>query len=775
MLDAREGKIMSNIKTKIAVKAVIMATSIFSMSTLLSQTLEEIVVTAQIREQSLQDVPISVSAVSGESIEDRSVDNLSSLATSVPNFYVAETQIDTSISIRGVRSGANKGFEQSVPLSVDGVSYGRSQLARVPLVDLARVEVLRGPQPTLFGKNAIGGVVSITTAKPTEEFEGKISASYESEHDESRSLLVLSGPLSESVLGRLTVSHREMDGWIRNEYLDRIEPSRDETYVRGQLEWAVGAMDFNLKVEQADFDSHGYAMEAIAPQDGYGLVFAGPIAVETDEDWVRASGDVRSENSLDNFVLTGNYPTANGGSITSISGFVEYDTYEVLDVDYIGLQILDGTSQSEKYSQWSQEVRYTSAGGEDVDYIVGAYFQSSDVDVTDYVPLGSFLALAGPPVSMLVGTNWDRIYEQSSDMASVFGQADIDLEGDWRLTVGARYTQEDKDGSRDLTLSAPPGSALDGSPMLNVLWAAVLNVGPHSISSDRSESSFDPMVRLSYDLSDESQTYISYTEGSKAGGFDIRGNSIPGTPLVSSYGGWEFEKEEARNIEWGYKMKSDRAQLDVTLFSTKYDDLQTSVFDGVLGFKVGNASAAELDGIEIQGRYLIADGLEFYASLASLDYKFTDWKDSQCAYGEAPTNGIYCDRSGATVIMAPETTGNIGIDYESVLANGWIFDANLNVDHSSEYFITTNLDKNIREDGYSKVGLVLGLESSDGKWRVSVIGDNLTDERIKTVGGTIPLARTFVQLASQGALDGIAYDAIYARPRNVTVKLDYTF
>ena len=102
MLDAREGKIMSNIKTKIAVKAVIMATSIFSMSTLLSQTLEEIVVTAQIREQSLQDVPISVSALSGESIEDRSVDNLSSLATSVPNFYVAETQIDTSISIRGV-------------------------------------------------------------------------------------------------------------------------------------------------------------------------------------------------------------------------------------------------------------------------------------------------------------------------------------------------------------------------------------------------------------------------------------------------------------------------------------------------------------------------------------------------------------------------------------------------------------------------------------------------------------------------------------------------
>jgi len=743
--------------------------------TAFSQTLEEVVVTAQIREQSLQDVPISVSAIDGEVIEDRSVDNLESLSASVPNFYVAETQIDTTISIRGVRSGANKGFEQSVPLNFDGVTYPRSQLARTPLVDLERVEVLRGPQPTLFGKNAIGGVVSLTSAKPTEEFEGKFSTSHESEHDESQSLLVLSGPLSENLLGRLTVSTREMDGWIANQRMKRVEPQRDETYIRGQLAWTgSNDIDYNLKVESADFDSVGYAMEALAPQDGYGLVFAGPIFVETDENWIRSSGETFSQNTMDNFVFTANIPMDNGGTITSITSVVEYDSYEVLDVDYVGLEILDGTNQSEKYEQKSQEIRYTSPGGEDVDYIVGAYFQTADVNVTDYVPLGSFLALAGPPVSLLVGTNWDRLYKQSSDMYSVFGQADINLQGNWSLTVGARYSNEDKDGSRNLTLDGT-GTALDGSPLLNVLWAAVLNVGPHSVASSRSESSFDPMVRLSYDLSDNSQMYVSYTEGSKAGGFDIRGNSIPGTPLVSSAGGWEFEEEKAENIEWGYKMKSDRAQFDFTYFSTEYDDLQTSVFDGVLGFKVGNASAAELDGFEMQGRYLLAEGLEFYASVASLDYTFTDWKNSQCAYKEVPTNGIYCDRSGETVIFAPENTGNVGFDYETVLSNNWVFDANLNVDYSSEYYITTNLDKNIEEGGYSKVGLVLGVESSDGKWRVSLIGDNLTDERIKVVGGTIPLARTFVRLASGGALDGIAYDAIYDRPRNITLKLDYNF
>ena len=757
--------------TNMALTAIILISSPFAYT----QTLEEVIVTAQIREQSLQDVPISVSAIDGEVIEDRSVDNLQSLSASIPNFMVVETQIDTSISIRGVRSGANKGFEQSVPMNFDGVTYPRSQLARTPLVDLERVEVLRGPQPTLFGKNAIGGAVSVTSAKPTEEFEGKFSTSFESEHDESQSLVVLSGPLSDDLLGRLTVSTREMDGWITNQRMKRVEPQRDETYIRGQLAWTdSNDIDYNLKVETADFDSVGYAMEALAPQDGYGLVFAGPIAVETNEDWVRSSGETFSQNTMDNFVFTSNIPLDNGGTLTSITSMVEYDSYEVLDVDYVALEILDGTNQTEKYEQTSQEIRYTSPGGEDLDYIVGAYFQSADVDVTDYVPLGSFLALAGPPVSMLVGTNWDRLYKQSSEMYSVFGQADINLEGNWRLTVGARYSNEDKDGSRNLTLDGT-GTALAGSPMLNVLWAAVLNVGPHNIASSRSESSFDPMVRLSYDLSDNAQMYVSYTEGSKAGGFDIRGNSIPGTPLVSSAGGWEFEEENATNIEWGYKMKSDRASFDFTYFTTEYEDLQTSVFDGVLGFKVGNAAAAELDGFEMQGRYLIAEGLEFYGSLASLNYEFTDWKNSQCAYGEVATNGIYCDRSGASVILAPEDTANAGFAYETVLSNNWVLDANLNVDYSSEYFVTTNLDKNIKENGYSKVGLVLGLESSDGKWRLSLIGDNLTDERIKVVGGTIPLARVFVGLASGGALDGIAYDAIYARPKNIAIKLDYNF
>ncbi len=188
-------------------------------------------------------MPISIAAVTGDTLENRSIDDLSSLSQSMPNVTINENQIDSTISVRGVTTGNNKGFEQSVAMYFDGISYGRSQLIRTPLVDLERVEVLRGPQPTLFGKNAIAGAISVISAKPTKEFEGKISVSYEMNHEEPQLLGVLSGPLSDTLSARLTVSHRQLDGWIVNTHLNRKEPQRDEDYLRAQLAWDDGGPD----------------------------------------------------------------------------------------------------------------------------------------------------------------------------------------------------------------------------------------------------------------------------------------------------------------------------------------------------------------------------------------------------------------------------------------------------------------------------------------------------------------------------------------------------
>ena len=175
------------------------------------------------------------------------------------------------------------------------------------------------------------------------------------------------------------------------------------------------------------------------------LVFAGPIAVETDEDWVRSSDDVESINEMYNGVLTANYDFGNH-TLTSVTGYVEYDTKETVDVDYVGLEILDGTNQTEKYSQFSQEFRIASPGGERLDYIAGVFYQNGKADVTDQVFLGSFLSLAGPPVSLLVDSYWDREYAQSSDLFSAFAQGDYNISDRLTLTAGARFSHENKSG-----------------------------------------------------------------------------------------------------------------------------------------------------------------------------------------------------------------------------------------------------------------------------------------------------------------------------------------
>ncbi len=734
-----------------------------------AQSLDEIVVTAQKRAESLSDVPISIAAVTGDTLENRSIDDLSSLSQSMPNVTINENQIDSTISVRGVTTGNNKGFEQSVAMYFDGISYGRSQLIRTPLVDLERVEVLRGPQPTLFGKNAIAGAISVISAKPTKEFEGKISVSYEMNHEEPQLLGVLSGPLSDTLSARLTVSHRQLDGWIVNTHLNRKEPQRDEDYLRAQLAWDDGGpLTVNLKVEHAEFDSYGYPMENLNANDFYNnSPFSLFRSVDTVEDWARGSGEVSSKNELDNFVLTANYDW-NDHTITSITGYVEYDTFEILDVDYTHLDVLDGTNQSEAYEQFSQEFRIASPGGERLDYIAGIFYQDDDLKVTDNVFIGEFARILN--LGILTDTQWARKYDQSSERWSIFAQGDYDITEQLNLTVGARYTKEDKKGQRVLDVLGTDGQT--GSVPLKTTWAVALNVFPHDLQGDREESSFDPLVRLQYDVNDNVAIHASFTEGSKAGGFDIRSNSAPTqTPLnpAAAPGAFEFEGEEAENYEIGAKMNWDRAQINVTVFQTDYNDLQTNIFDGVLGFFVKNASTAEVEGIEIDGRFLVSEGLEIYGGAAYLDYTYTDFKDSQCGFGETPNNGAFCDRSGYTAPYAPEYTANFGIDYETTLANDMVLDININADYSSEYFLATNLDANLQEDGYTKLGAQIGLAGGDGTWRLSVIGDNLTDERIRVIGGTLPLAKAFT------GGNGIAYDALYARPRNITFKLDYNF
>ena len=227
-----------------------------------SAVLDEIVVTAQQRAESLQDVPVSVAAVSAEKMSDAGVVDLQGLSEYVPNFTINETGISTTITIRGISSGINPGFEQSVGMYNDGVFYGRGQLARIPMIDMERVEVLRGPQGILFGKNSIAGAVSQITAKPTDEFEGSITALYEPDHGEEDLRLVVSGPLAENLSGRLALLTRDLDGYVKNAFNGQDEQQESEDVIRASLRWDINEdVTANLKVSRSTFDVIGRNLE----------------------------------------------------------------------------------------------------------------------------------------------------------------------------------------------------------------------------------------------------------------------------------------------------------------------------------------------------------------------------------------------------------------------------------------------------------------------------------------------------------------------------------
>jgi outer membrane receptor protein involved in Fe transport len=210
--------------------------------------LEEVIVTAQKRAQSLMDVPLSVSAVSGTKMQEAGIMDLADLVSYIPNFQKSDTSIGSYLVIRGIGSGINQGFEQSVVQYVDDIALGRAPLARMPFLDLARVEVLRGPQNVLFGKNSIAGALSLVTNKPSDELEGSIMLEYEPDYETSVANLVVSGPLTDTLRGRLAVRYYEDGGYFENNLNGDDEANREDTTVRGILAWdPTDTLEFRVR------------------------------------------------------------------------------------------------------------------------------------------------------------------------------------------------------------------------------------------------------------------------------------------------------------------------------------------------------------------------------------------------------------------------------------------------------------------------------------------------------------------------------------------------
>ncbi len=729
--------------------------------------LDDIIVTAQKRAEGLSDVPISISAVSGKQVESYGQTNLEQISSSVPNLKITQTAIANRIAIRGIASGDNKGFEQSVAMFVDGVYYGRDQLSRLPLVDMERVEVLRGPQPTLFGKNAIAGAVNITTRSPTDEFEGTVSGLYEFNHKELQLTGVLSGPLSDGVEARVVGYHRSMDGYFYNQKLKRNEPNVDEYYVRGKVEFDKGGpLAAELKLEYADFAMKGQPRDVFGAVGNYNAVFQGPFFVSTVPDYVREDNGYESRNKVFGATLNADLEIGEH-TLTSVTSLLDYKTREIVDVDFSGISFLDGTNLREDYRQFSQELRLTSPGGEAFNYIGGVYYQHAKLDVQDFTLFNpTFLGL-GAPFNALGDTRNDRDYSQTSDLISAFAQGELSLTDQLRVTAGARFNHEKKSGRRSLAIVQGPLSTAPAAVVAAVFRA--LNIEAHSIAGKLSEDSFNPMVNVQFDATDDLMLYASYARGTKAGGFDIRSNSLPTSTTVAKPGAFEFQDESADNFEAGLKYKGRDVAFNLSFYRTKYKDLQVNIFDGTLNFNVRNAAAARTQGIEADFRAALAEGLIISGAIAYLDFKFTNFTDGQCYYLQTPGPGGFCDYSGKRNALSPKWSGNLNVDYWTPVGSDLKLSFNVNADFSSSYIAAANLDPRTYQGSYAKLGARVALGQIDNRWEVALIGRNLTDQRILQTGSAMPLATTI----TGGA--GNAYNGIVDRPRTIAVQVTGRF
>ncbi|MGB5246723.1 MAG: TonB-dependent receptor [Woeseia sp.] len=747
--------------------------------------LEEIIVTATKREASLADVPVSVAVLSGQKIADADISNIEEMQTYIPNLVITDTALGPRLNIRGIGSGVNQGFEQSVGTYVDGIYQGRAQQSRMVLVDVQRAEVLRGPQSILFGKNSIAGALNITTAQPTDILEWGVTGLYSPDFEQRKLEAFLAGPLTPDLSGRLTAYARDMGGYMENLTLKRDEPNREERLLRGALRWdASNDLSLTLKAEHGSYDTDGEQIEIINDRAATVGPFAGftfadvllffnqdPSVTNTVQDFRRSSNGDSNTNETNSVVLRGDYRGWRDYEITSVTGYTDYDLLEVCDCDFTGGNVFTAVLD-EEFEQFSQELRLTSAIDRNFRWLAGVYFLHNDLDFRDVIRVAGNSILvpvvenaAGPGAGALIAdTATPRSFRQKTKLYSLFAELAWDFGDAWTLITGARLASETKEAQRVLqvtTLAETPLPAPTAAFTVG-LYSSLFNLNGHALQAKRDKESLMPTVEVQYRPSDSTMLYFTAVRGVKSGGFDARSNNAPATG-----GSFEFDDESANSFELGAKLSTSdrRADLNLALYFTKYDDLQVSIFDGVLGFSVFNAAEAKTRGLELDGRWLTTDKLLLSASLALTHFEYERFF-GECYFGQPPDapDGINCNYAGRGNVLTPDYSGTISADFLSPLSSssewqwGWTVDSII----SGSYLTSSKLDPRQEQESYVKWNARLFIGAADGRWELALIGKNLTDEAIKTLSGDVPLA------GSNFGTPG--FSAFYEQPRSIGLQ-----
>jgi len=678
----------------------------------------EVIVTAQKRAENIQDVPISMEVVSAQKLEAFHSADFKAIMNYVPNVFVESTAGNDVIYIRGFGSPpANFGFDQSVSLYVDGVYAGRSRQFQAPFFDLARVEVLRGPQGALFGKNTPAGAVSIVTAGPTSELEGAATAIYNFNMRGIEASGHVSGPISDTLSARLAVKFVDKQGYVDNLYSRRAEPKTMQQLARLTVKYAPSdTFDFVGKVDYGNSVVRG------------GITVSGPLDKPQ---------DARDTRYIQDNILgqEGTKTTSLGVSGTANLALGDYTLTSVTGYSYFRGNIVNNFDQTlpsgvgftpnsvfnsypEHFRQVSQEVRLLSPTDRKLEYIVGAYYDQSRYQLTQ---LGGF-DIASLPHKSVAQTN----FRQRAETYSVFGQATFNFTDAFRAIGSLRYTKSDKVGYFN-------GKMLQGAFSLRPITSA---------KGDISESNTDPSITVQYDITPRIMAYATYGRGSKSGGF-----------VSNTYGTvdstFKYRPEKSENYEAGVKSSWLDGQLVVnaSVYNTKFEDLQVSFYNPVRSaYETGNAATASSKGIEGSIVWRPSPNFDITASGAYQDVKYDDYPGASCLASQPitvcnpaiPASVSANNIKGSPLPYTSKATGNIQAHHMAELPNGLRLDTTVSVAGRSKYFNSDNQHPLFGlQQGYAKVDLRIQLAPEDDKWRLALVGQNLTDER--TVGSAFNL------------------------------------
>jgi iron complex outermembrane recepter protein len=749
----------------------------------LSQVLEEVTVTAQKRNQSMQDVPVAVTAYTGEDLQQGRISDVADLSVANPSFTINVQHNKVSNSpahIRGVgTTGTNAAFEGAVGLYVDGVYRSRPGMVMSTFNDIGSLEILRGPQGTLFGKNTSAGALVLASNSPTFEFDAGLEANLGNYHREKFSGYV-NGPVTDTLALRFAAISNQRDGYFDNPFTGNNTQNIDtQSYKLQALFEPVDRWSARLIADYSESDERCcYSLAGRYDPEGD---FENPLdqlysTFTNGAPYFNETGDAGNRRNVNN--VDGTDETEDWGlsldlhvdltdsmQLRSITSYREYQNEQSNgDWDFGPADFGADFRQLFSFKTFTQEFNFTGAwqlGETNVDYVLGAFYSNEDLDHIVEMGVGEFLGenwqiafadtpLAAMPADVLArpGTFFNNAdFDHKNEVYALFGHFTFVLSDSWNMIAGIRYSDETKELDRKNLLAENNLDMLNYmlSNQLGFLGLGATFPGPDNqfeLSDD--ETTFT--LGLQYFLDDDTQTYLTYSKGYKAGGISLSSdaggnlvsvdnlvNILQGTPPTTSEdvilgpsADAIYEPETVDSFELGVKTQylGGRGRLNTAIFYSEFENIQSNTFTGT-SFLAYNADTAEVAGVELENTYRHTDNLSSVFSVTWLE---------RAKFGDEP-NAIQPNIIGRDLEHAPQWAAYIGLDYERSLSANITGFANMGIAYKGKHFLSN--DGGITDE-YTLVGASIGLRLLGDALEIALSCQNCSDEDYLTSTFTQP-------------------------------------